>query len=211
MRKNLTIVIFAAVFTWGNTDFSYILGLRNTHYAFVGVEYADKLGFVVMNSVASQGLEKQYVRGGPFYEWTLPFEIRGAYGIYAGMRYDRVFYDYGASINARWNALHRYLLFYGALQPFYDSDLGDHLGYEFAVECFFTNEVGVFWEIKNMPEFRDVERRTSIGLLFDTGSLYLKPELSMPINNDTHLIRLNVFFVYKNFFRTFDNGTKTEF
>jgi len=200
MKKSLVILLLAISSTWANTDFSYILGMRNNRYAFAGVEYKNKIGVVVENSVMAQGVEKQYVRIVPFYEWALPLGLRGVYGIFAGLRYDRDYHDYGAILEAEWNIYERYLIFHGAFHPFFDSYLGSLVGYEFAMASFFAKEVGIYMGLKNLPDFRDVERRAVVGILFDTGTLFLKPELSLPTNGDTHLVRMGVFFIYKSHF-----------
>ena len=176
---------------------AYFLGMRNNHYAFVGVQYASKYGLAVENSVFTQGVEKQYVRIIPMYLWELGYGISGAYSVYGGIRYDQDYYDLGARLDLSWQK-YRYFQLVGVLSPFYDSFLKNRVGYQAYIQSFLGQEVALFAGIKNLPDFRDVERRYIGGLVIKTGNVQVRPELSMPMDGGTHLTRVSIFFVYKN-------------
>ena len=198
MRKVLWIaLLLCCVNLSANESFSYLLGMRNNHYVFVGVEYASRFGIAVENSVFTQGMEKQYVRVEPFYRWNLGEGLVGNYALYAGMRYDQDYYDVGARLDVLWQS-YRYLQVGGTLMPFYDSSLKGLVGYQAYVQSFLLKEIGVFVGAKNLPDFRNVERRYMAGLEIESGNLSVRPEVSVPMNGGTHLSRVSLFFVYRS-------------
>ena len=198
MRKVLWIaLLLCCVNLSANESFSYLMGMRNNRYVFAGVEYAARFGIAVENSVFTQGTEKQYIRVAPYYRWNLGEGLVGSYALYTGMRYDRDYYDIGARLDVLWQS-YRYLQVGGTLMPFYDSSLKGLVGYQAYVQSFLLKEIGVFVGAKNLPDFRNVERRFMGGLVFESGNLIVRPELSFPMNGKTHLSRVSLFFVYRS-------------
>lgn len=198
MRKVLWIaLLLCCVNLSANESFSYLMGMRNNRYVFAGVEYAARFGIAVENSVFTQGTEKQYIRVEPFYRWNLGEGLVGNYALYAGMRYDQDYYDVGARLDVLWQH-YRYLQVGGSLMPFYDSSLKGLVGYQAYVQSFLLKEIGVFVGAKNLPDFRNVERRYMAGLEIESGNLSVRPEVSVPMNGETHLSRVSLFFVYRS-------------
>jgi hypothetical protein len=113
------------------------------------------------------------------------------------MRYDQDYYDVGARLDVLWQS-YRYLQVGGTLMPFYDSSLKGLVGYQAYVQSFLLKEIGVFVGAKNLPDFRNVERRYMAGLEIESGNLIVRPELSFPMNGGTHLSRVSLFFVYRS-------------
>lgn len=192
------ILLFASSI-FASSNFAYLLGMRNNRYVFIGVEYDNVWGFIVENSVFTQGTEKQYIRVAPYYAWALPGNITGSYTLYTGMRYDKDYYDFGARIDALWAPI-QYMQLGGAFNPFYDSFLKEKIGYEFFLQSYITKELGIFAGFKNIPYFRDTERRIMGGFTIKTGNILVRPELSLPPNNGSHLSRVSLYFIYKNLF-----------
>ncbi len=198
MRKLILIaVLLCCVNLSANESFSYLMGMRNNRYVFAGVEYAARFGIAVENSVFTQGTEKQYIRVAPYYRWNLGEGLVGSYALYTGMRYDRDYYDIGARLDVLWQH-YRYLQVGGTLMPFYDSSLKGLVGYQAYVQSFLLKEIGVFAGAKNLPDFRNEERRFMGGLVFESGNLCVRPEVSVPMNGGTHLSRVSLFFVYRS-------------
>lgn len=198
MRKVILVALLLCyVNLFANDSFSYLIGMRNNRYVFAGVEYVARFGIAVENSVFTQGTEKQYVRVAPYYRWSLGEGLVGSYALYTGMRYDRDYYDVGARVDVLWHH-YRYLQVVGTLMPFYDSFLKGLVGYQAYAQTFPLKEIGVFAGAKNLPDFRDVERRFMGGLVFESGRLCVRPELSVPMTGETHLTRVSLFFVYRS-------------
>lgn len=197
--KRFVILIFL-FFISGNAESisSYFMGMTNSSYIFIGTEFFNRIGIAAEHSVFTQGAEKQYVRIAPFYRFHLPYEFYGSYALFSGMRYDKGYYDFGARLDLSWNIWNRLMQVSGTYQPFYDSFIGLKNGYRLALQSIFSQHVGLFVGLKNIPDFRAVERRFCGGLIFDTPNISVKPEISVPTDGGTHLTRVSVSFVYKN-------------
>lgn len=200
MRKILTLIMIVSSLAFAEGNLGYVLGVEKTRYYFAGLEYAKKWGIVIENSVFDQGVEKQYGRFAPYYLWNLPGGFSGAYTLYFGMQYDLDFYNFGARVDLQWTIHSRYLFANAVFELYYDSYLKDNVGFEIFVSSFLLKEVGVFGGYKNLPEYRRTERRYIAGLLFETGRIVVKPEISLPQNEDSSLMRTSVSFVYKDLF-----------
>ena len=188
-------ISYATDSTTSNID--VFLGMRNNRYAFLGVDWNKRFGMAVENSVLVQKVGLQYVRVAPFYHRELPYGLDVSYAIYAGSRYDREFYDFGSRLGATFKVHPRFLLLDGVFQPFYDSDMGRNVGYLFEIKSFLLPEVALFANYKNLPEYRALERRVSVGLLFSVSNLAVKPELSTPTDWEMHWTRVSVSFLYR--------------
>ena len=88
--------------------------------------------------------------------------------------------------------------FSGIYQPYYDSDLEISHGYSVALSLFPLSEVGVTGGIRNIPDYRETERRVFAGLVFDTPHLLLQPIISTPLRSGAKSVtRLTINFVYR--------------
>ena len=195
--------IFAFIFAltalvYAESDFSYMMGMRKNKYAFLGVMLNSRYGFLAENSILSQGVEKQYARLYLFYAWEMPLGISGRYSFFGGARYDGDYYDYGARLDAQWVVIDRHLKLEGAFEPFFDSFFKERIGYEIGASCFLHHDFGIRVGVRNLPDFRNVEQRVFAGLFFDTEKVYVLPEVSAPLNGDTHLLRVSISFIYQN-------------
>ncbi len=173
------------------------LGMRNNRYAFLGVDWNRRFGMAIENSVLVQKIELQYVRIAPFYHIELPYGLGVSYAIYAGSRYDKEFYDFGSRFGATFKVHPRFLLLDGIVQPFYDSDMGRNVGYLFEAKSFLLPEVAFFANYKNLPEYRALEHRVSVGLLLSVGNLAVRPEISTPTDWEMQWTRVSVSFLYR--------------
>lgn len=197
MKKSLFLVLLLVAFSFAALDSTALVaGMRSNRYAFVGFQTKENFGVAFENSVQTQSPKKQYARLAAFYVFDLPFNIHSNYAVYGGMRYDKEFYDVGTRVELLWKAHERYLQLNGVWQPFYDSDYGRNFGYLVGVRSFVLPEVGVVANFKNIPEYRDVERRVSFGLVFETDHLSVMPEISIPVDGQNPLTRVFVSFVY---------------
>lgn len=196
MKKFLLIIITSALFIYANGTTSALFGMRNSNYGFMGIQ-KNCWGLVYENSLMVQKPKLQYGRVAAFYNTELPFDLSINYALYGGMRYDQEFYDYGSRISVTWEILHQYLSLTGTWQPFYDSDYGFHYGYLAGLKTFVLPEIGLFANFKNLPEYRNIERRAEGGLIFKSGNLMVAPQISTPIDGQTRLTRVSVSFLYK--------------
>ncbi len=181
-------------------DSAYFLGMQNSKYAYVGMRPYDHWGVLYKNSVFVQDLEFQYGRLAVFYSFSAPFNLSGECFFFGGMRFNRDYYDVGSELDVRY-ALHpRYLVLRGILQPRYDSEIGRMIGYFISGRTKPLEEVGLQAGVKNLPEYRDVERRVFAGLVFESGHLKVEPEISIPFEMKLENTRVAISFIYINLF-----------
>lgn len=196
MKNLLMIVLLALSASLAQTP--YILGMDNTKYAYVGIQPFGNFGLVYENSVFVQDVELQYGRIALFYAFEQFPYIKGSYAFFYGMRYNFDYYDFGAELDVAYYVHSKYLQIKGALQPRYDSDAKGMLGYSISAQTMPLGEVGLFFGYKNLPEYRDVERRVFAGLAFETPRLKVMPEISAPVSSGLATTRVSVSFVYMN-------------
>lgn len=177
----------------------YMLGMRNSKYAYAAYENTRHWGVALENSIFVEEVELQYARAAAFYTFYLNFGLEGAYTLYYGRRYNGVFYDVGAMLTLNYNIVGRLLQIGGTFQPFYDSDLKSRNAYNAWVQAIPLDEVGLFLGIKNQAEYRDLERRAYVGVVFDLPHIVLKPEVSTPLEKGCKsTTRITVNFIYRN-------------
>jgi len=195
--KKILLLLLLAIPVFAQMDStSIVAGMRNNRYAFAGVQTRYNVGFVIENSVLTQSAKLQYARLAAYYLAEFPFDISTGYAFYAGMRYDKDFYDLGARAFALWKVHPRWFQLNAAMQPFYDSDYGSHIGYLAGFRTFVLPEVALFANFKNIPEYRDVERRVECGLMFEVSHLSVVPEISKPLSGKNQFTRVMVSFLY---------------
>ena len=193
------ILFFLALLSFSTAQESaYFLGLRSSKYALVGIESKYHFGMAVENSLFVTDEHLQYARIALFYNFSLPFSLKGGYAIYGGSRYNQDFYDYGARLQLKWEPIRRLFQMEGVFQPFYDSDLETKYAYKLCAQSIFFDDVGIYGGIKNLPDFRDTEIRYFGGVAFDLPKLKLYPEISRPINGSFYTTRITVNFIYKS-------------
>lgn len=197
MKYFLAILLFAISVSFAQGP-SYILGMRNSKYAYAGIKPFQSWGIAYENSVFTQDLELQYGRIALFYVFDAPFGISGSYAFFYGIRYNFDYYDFGAELELKYDVHPRYLQIKGILQPRYDSDAKGMFGYSILAQTMPLGEVGLFAGFKNLPEYRDVEQRLFAGVAFETPHLKVLPEISTPVVTNLATIRVSISFVYMN-------------
>ena len=191
----LLFVLYSQVFA-----LDFFLGMRNDRYGFAGLSFQNKFGVALENSLLIQKSSLQYIRGALFYQFETPYFISGSYTLFSGMRYNQDFYDIGTRLALQFQPFERFRLS-GILQPFYDSDFGLNTAYFIAPEVRLLKDISAFVAFKNLPEYRHLERRFSLGLVLGTEHLNVKPEISKPLKKENRnaLTRVSVSFIYKSF------------
>lgn len=199
MRNLILAAFFFISFANADVNPAFFGGIEKSHYAFIGMEFLSRLGFAIENSVFTQGIEKQYIRSVIFYKWRILSHLHGSYTLFYGTRYDNDYYDAGAKVDLSLAIHPRFLHLCGAIQPFYDSFFGYNTGYQICAQSFVFQEIGFYGGFRNIPDYRDIERRIFAGISINSGNIIVLPELSLPTSRKTHLIRLSVNFIYKKF------------
>ncbi len=198
MKFFLVILLFLLGLSFAQES-TYMLGIKNSKYAYMGFQPFKHWGGVYVNSLFSQDVELQYGRLAVFYVFETSFNLRGYYVFFSGMRYNMDYYDLGSELDVEYDVASKYLQLNGVLQPRYDSDIKEMIGYSLALKTLPFEEIGLLVGIRNLPEYRDTERRVFIGGTFETTHLKIVPEISFPLSKETELMRVTISFNYKNF------------
>lgn len=197
MKKIIFLVFVFAPLIFA-TESQYFMGLEYSKYGFVGVERDNKWGVAIENSFFVEYLEFQYVRLNVFYRFNLPFDVRGSYVLYMGMRYNRDYLDVGGVLYLQRGFWGDRISIRGAFQPSYDSDIKQQIGYLGEGRVRVLSDVGLVVGVKNIAEYRENEQRLYGGLFFDTPHMLVRPEISIPTNMKMSVTRVSVSFLYKN-------------
>lgn len=189
-------IVLAAISLYAQGS-NAILGIRSSKYAYAGYEN-NKIGVILENSVFVEDVEKQYARAIAYYHF-LTSKLYVSYGLYYGSRYNHDFYDYGAILKSSVKLTEHVLRLDGIFMPFYDSDLKLHYGYSASMSIFPFSEVGFVGGFRNIPDYREIERRVFGGLEIQTPHLTVRPEVSTPLReNSKPVTRVTVNFIYRN-------------
>lgn len=193
--RTVAISLFFMVTVVFSASQSFFVGMRNQRFLFAGAQRGS-YGVLVEQTVYNQDPELQHGRIGAYAEYMLPGSMTLWYYLYGGMQYDLDFYDYGGGLSLLW-APRNFFQVKGYYQPFYDSDYQLKYGYLLQLQSYPFEDVGFYAGIKNMPDYRNVERRYFGGMFFDVGRLSVSPELSTPIHGSFEWTRIQVNFVYR--------------
>ena len=188
----VALLLASATLLFANSQL--FMGMRNQRFLFSGIQYR-AYGVAYEQSLFNQDPDQQHGSLGLFAEYTLPLSVTLWYAVYGGMQYDADYYDYGGEVGMVWDAFD-YFGLKARYRPFYDSDLGTHYGYLVQLQTFPFKEVGFYAGLKNMPDYRDVERRVFGGMLFDVGRLEVYPEISTPVHGSFEWTRVQLNFIY---------------
>ena len=194
MRKVAICLLLTATVVFSASQ-SFFVGMRNQRFLFVGAQWGS-YGVLVEQSMYNQDPELQHGQIGVYAEYMLPCSMTLWYFLYGGMQYDLDFYEYGGELALLW-APQKFFQVKGRYRPFYDSDYQLKYGYLLQLQSYPFEEVGFYAGIKNMPDYRNVERRYFGGILFDVGRLSVSPEFSTPIHGSFEWTRIHVNFIYR--------------
>ena len=191
------ILLLTVVATTGAFESSAILGMRCSKYGFVGYEYNNKWGLVYENSIFIQDVELQHGKILGYYHSSFN-TIDLYYALFYGSRFNQDYYDYGGIFSAHYRTTSNLFHLNVRYQPFSDSDFGFKHGYYFSLQVLPFNEIGLFLGVRNLPDFRETERRLFGGIVFELPHLVLQPEISTPVRKGSRSVtRLSVNFIYK--------------
>lgn len=173
---------------------SVYLGLENNRYIFLGYQ-RNGWSAELKNSVFIRNVDEQYIRatGGKFV--SLGVIGTGQLNAFVGANYGARFFDLGIKAQIRKNIIDR-LDFQVGVMPLYDSELKYNTCYSGRVDLRIFKEVSLTVDCTNIPEYRAVENRIVPGLIFNVGNLYVKPEISIPLDDNIQFSRVLVSFRY---------------
>ncbi len=200
MKSCVRLILFLVGLSFASTEF--FVGMPNTRNIILGLEFNEKIGVYVKHSILMNdpdmliNLKQQYIRIGSFYQWYGGRYLKGLYWIYGGVKYDQSFWDLGTRAFVV-VGLDQGINLEMMLQPFYDSEMGNFLGYLVRMRTPAVKGTSFVLGFKNVPEYRMVERRLSAGFSIAKDDLIVDCEISSPTSWKTQFTRVSVGFIYK--------------
>ena len=173
---------------------SIFVGLRNNKYVFLGYQ-AKYWSVGLENTLWIRNPEEQYIRAnGGFRHDTGMWGLNFSADAFAGANYTGRYFDCGLRIGVD-KAIGR-VEFGAGIMPLYDSGIGYNTCYTVHAACRIVQEASVVVDVTNIPEYRMVEHRIVPGFLFRARKLWIRPELSIPLNDNIQFTRVLVSFRY---------------
>lgn len=189
-------ILLFCICGYAQNDQVVIIGLKNNQFPFIGYCYNKQWNVTIMNSLFIRELDAQYIRFSGGYTNQLN-EDKTSFTIqpYFGLNYGFAYYDIGLQLKVQ-------RLWFSKLEtsaefiPFYDTSQGFHLGYLGSIGYKLNKNVSTIVKLSNYPEFRIPANRISLGFMFDSYPLVIKPELSVPIKGDLRTSHILISFLY---------------
>ena len=194
----LALCTFLSVGVWAQTDTcstrSIYVGLRNNKYVFAGYQ-GGSWSVGLENTLWTRNPNEQYLRlNGRYSLNTKLWDIQLSAHAFAGANYAGRYY-YGRLQVGLDKAVGRFS-FGAGIMPFYESSFGYNTCYTVHAACRVIQEASIVVNLTNIPEYRMVEHRIVPGVLFKARKLWVRPELSIPLNNNIQFTRVLVSFRY---------------
>lgn len=155
----------------------------------------DHYQFRLQQSLYSVKLEYQYFRLYAGAKTNLgPVAVQGM--PYFGKTWGQHYWNLGLDIDARYKF--KRLGVQGGFTPHYDSELGYSSLWLGRLSCDITKHILVTAAVTNRPEYREPETRLRGGFRFTVGKLWVQPEISIPLTDDSgHRLRVLASFNYR--------------
>lgn len=194
----LGIAVSLACSGWAQVDTlsakSVFVGLRNNKYVFAGYQ-SGKWSVRLENTLWIRNPKEQYIRAvGGYRLDTGLWGMRFSADAFAGANYAGRYYDGSVKVGLD-KVLGRFSCGAGVM-ALYDTDLGYNTCYTVHAACRIIQEVSLVVDLTNIPEYRMPEHRIVPGLLFRARKLWVRPELSIPLNDNIQFTRVLLSFRY---------------
>lgn len=171
------------------------IGVRDNKFVGVSYTYDDTWGAKLEESVFSENLPYQYVRGYLSYGHRWKFaEIN--LSPYWGTQWNGNFQDYGLLCKVEFMCS-PLLTIHGILNPHKDTSLGYTTCYELGGIFKATSNIGLSLSYRNIPEYRVTSKRIRAGIVFSEKRLKVTPLLSVPTNETLKNTRFLMNFEWK--------------
>lgn len=198
MKHNFLIIFFALLSIINvearDANKSISVGVENNKYIIADYVY-DKFDIGIKHSVFSESFKNQYFQFNLGYTQSIGKYCQLSATPSFGSVYNGDYYILKGTITGKVFA-HKRVTFLADLQPHYDSGLSYSTYYRFGTLINVFKEVSLKLAYTDIPEYRMPEKRINAGVLFRSGNLSILPELSIPVNENVHKVRLLCSFRY---------------
>lgn len=190
--------IFALIMLlWCASAFGQVtLGLRDTHYAQVGYSYQDRWSATLEHSVYSEHMGYQKVRLMLGYKQTFDEKFTININPYASSLWNGDYQDFGVLANAEAKLAPMFAVDITA-NPHYDAGADYTTCLAVGTTIQFHKDVALVAHYTTIPEYRLSEKRIRAGLDFKVQKLWVRPELSIPVEGEVKTVRVLCSMRYK--------------
>lgn len=157
------------------------VGFRDNRFAYGAYTYKDHYMAALEQSVFSEKLGYQYLRGYVGYKGESKIFEYSAFG-YFGSTYNRSYWSSGLTANVKC-LLKNVVILEGKLNPHYDSGDGYSTCWYAGAGAHITKHIDLLAGYGNIPEYRLPDYRLKVGFKFQVGALSVSPRLSMKISS----------------------------
>lgn len=181
------------------------VGIRDTRYLQYTHIFSHAFPITLEHSLYSDKMELQHIRlyAGYMHDVKLSTNnyIHFNYAIYYGGLYNGSFQDYGMRIDGEFHFPCLRSVFTATFNPHYDTLLDYSTCYSAGFRFNINNNVSVFAQSTNIPEFRQPQDRIKTGFRIkvyanETRGLIVQPHIAIPWNEPYQKTRLHVDFSY---------------
>lgn len=198
MRKKIAIFLYSILGFSSLLSAQIRLGVRDNKFLGVGYTYHKTWSVKLEESIFSEDLPYQYVRGylGCGHRWKY---VGICLSPYLGTQWNGNFQDYGIQCKVEYMCNKSFAL-YGILDPHKDTSLGYSTCYEIGGIYNVNSDISFCLSYHNIPEYRMVSKRIRVGIIFSEKHLKVIPLLSVPTDENIKNIRflMNFEWVFGN-------------
>lgn len=173
------------------------IGMRDNRFAYGAYSYKNHYVVALEQSIFSENLGYQSLRGYAGYKGNSKIFNYSAFG-YFGSTYNHSYWSSGLSANLQC-LVKNHLILEGKINPHYDSGNGYTTCWYAGGGARITSNIDVLSGYGNTPEYRLPEYRYKLGLKFKVGDLSVSPKISLKMHSGhgERSIRTLVDFNYK--------------
>ncbi len=164
------------------------IGLRENKFGFISYEKNNWL-VKLEHSIYNEPFADQYVRGYAGYKYDVNEQFHLSGNLYGGTVYKNYYQDFGANLEASYD-LCNFLSARVDYNPNYDTFYKWEHRYLFELKGNVTDEVAITADYSTIPENRISEKRAHVGVIFHVKNLWVKPALSIPIDESIHTLKV---------------------
>jgi len=194
MKYRLLVFLFCFI-TIALSAQNISIGVRDNQYA--NIQYISKFHLLseLENSMFTTKIKLQHIRVYAGYRQDFKY-LTGDVRVYYGTAYNNSYNDYGVKILGKKTFLKKWGIGL-TLNPHNDSDYGYTTCYDVALYHYICKEIAVELTSSNIPEYRETINRIKAGLMFSSGNLHVKPQISIPTEGHVKNIRVLFSFNYQ--------------
>lgn len=170
------------------------LGLKNNRFGYVSLEHK-RFQIGLQHSIFSESLKNQSLQINFGYKVKFNDRIELLPKIYYQSIYNSSYYIIGGNGELKLD-IFKWLYLKVEADSHYDSLLKVITSFGLKTNFIISKEVVLVLGYDDIPEYRLSEERFKMGFIFSSGKLRVFPELSIPVKDSQHKIRILCSFNY---------------